>query len=174
MKRSELNHMPNYFDRYINKADDVELLDALQISLEELQNVPLDKWKALGNKVYAEGKWTLKQLLQHTIDTERVFVYRATAFARKDPQRMISFDEDLYANNATVTHRKLEEVLEEAILLRKSSIALYKSFTEEMLNTIGKSFNSEYSVAAIGFVIAGHQRWHFEVLEERYYPLLEQ
>ena len=174
MKRSELNPMPNYFDRYINMTDDVELLEALEISLQELESAPLGKWKALGDKVYAQGKWTLKQLLQHTIDTERVFVYRATAFARKDPQRMISFDEDLYANNATVTHRSLEDVVEEAILLRKSSIALYKSFTEEMLNTIGKSFNSEYSVAAIGFVIAGHQRWHFKVLEERYYSLLTQ
>lgn len=174
MKRSELKHMPNYFDRYINLAEDVELVDALEISLKELQNVPLDKWKALGDKVYAEGKWTLKQLLQHTIDTERVFVYRATAFARKDQQRMIPFDEDLYASNATASHRNLEDVLEEAILLRKSSIALYKSFTEEILNTIGKSFNSEYSVASIGFVIAGHQRWHFKVLEERYFPLLEQ
>ncbi len=173
MKRSELKPMPDYFDRYINKTDDVALLKALEISLQELQQVPLQKWKALGDNVYAEGKWTLKQLLQHTIDTERVFAYRATAFARKDPQRMISFDEDLYANNAIVSHRKLEDVLEEAILLRKSTIALFKSFTEEMLQTIGKSFNSEYSVAAIGFVIAGHQRWHFNVLEERYYPLLE-
>ncbi|MFN8259429.1 MAG: DinB family protein [Chitinophagales bacterium] len=173
MKRSELKPMPDYFDRYINKTDDVALLEALEISLQELQQVPLQKWKALGDNVYAEGKWTLKQLLQHTIDTERVFAYRATAFARKDPQRMISFDEDLYANNAIVSHRKLEDVLEEAILLRKSTIALFKSFTEEMLQTIGKSFNSEYSVAAIGFVIAGHQRWHFNVLEERYYPLLE-
>ena len=171
MKRSELKPMPDYFDRYINKTDDVALLEALEISLQELQQVPLQKWKALGDNVYAEGKWTLKQLLQHTIDTERVFAYRATAFARKDPQRMISFDEDLYANNAIVSHRKLEDVLEEAILLRKSTIALFKSFTEEMLQTIGKSFNSEYSVAAIGFVIAGHQRWHFEVISERYAPL---
>lgn len=174
MKRSELNPMPKYFDRYIALADDVEMMDALNISLQELEDAPLDKWKALGNRAYAEGKWSVKDMLQHIIDTERVFVYRATSFARQDPQKMLGYDEELFGKNAEANRRSIDELYEELILLRKSSILLFKSFTDEMLQTIGKGYSSEYSVVSIGFMLHGHQRWHFKVLEERYYPLLDQ
>ncbi|MBK8353372.1 MAG: DinB family protein [Saprospirales bacterium] len=173
MKRSELNPMPVYFDRYINLADDVELMDALQISLQELENVPIEKWKALGEKVYEPGKWTIKDLLQHVIDTERVFVYRATSFARKDEQKMLGYDEELFSMNAQANRRMIDDLLEELILLRKSTILMFRSFTDEMLQTLGKSYNSEYSAASIGFMLSGHQRWHLKVLEERYFPLLD-
>ena len=166
--------MPKYFDRYIALADDVEMMDALKISLQELEDAPLDKWKALGNRAYAEGKWSVKDMLQHIIDTERVFVYRATSFARQDPQKMLGYDEELFGKIAEANRRSIDELYEELILLRKSTILLFKSFTDEMLQTIGKGYSSEYSVVSIGFMLPGHQRWHFKVLEERYYPLLEQ
>ncbi len=172
MTRSQLTNLPEYFDRYINKTDDVDVLTALQTSVTELENVPLEKWKALGNRVYAEGKWTVKDILQHLIDTERVFVYRATAFARGDKE-VKPFDEEMYAKNAKATQRSLEDLLEESIHLRKSTIYLYKSFNEEMLNRTGKSFKGDYSVHAIGYIFAGHQRWHFGILKERYFPMLE-
>lgn len=174
MKKSELNPMPKYFDRYIALADDIEMMAALQLSLKELENAPLDKWKALGEQVYAPGKWTVKDLLQHIIDTERVFTYRVTSFARKDPQTMLGYDEELFGKNAEANRRTIDDLMEELILLRKSTILMYQSFTEEMLQTIGKGYNgNEYSVVAIGFMLPGHQRWHFKVLEERYYPLLD-
>jgi hypothetical protein len=173
MKRSELNPMPKYFDRYIALADDVELMDALQISLEELENAPVDKWKALGERVYEPGKWTIKDLLQHMIDTERVFAYRAMSFARQDTQRMLGFDEDLFSANAQANRRTIDELYEEWLHVRKSYILMFKSFTDEMLLTIGNAYSSEYSVASMGFMIPGHQRWHFKVLEERYFPLLD-
>jgi DinB superfamily len=174
MKKSDIKKMPEYFDRYIHLTDDVTYLEALAISLKELENAPIEKWKALGDKVYAEGKWTIKDILQHYIDTERVFTYRMTAFARKDGQTMLGFDEEVYAKNANANRRTLEDLLDELILVRKGYIAMYKSFTPEMLQTSGKGFNgAEYSVLAMAFMMAGHQRWHFKILEERYYPLLE-
>lgn len=172
MKRSEINPMPTYFDRYINLVDDVEMINALQTSLLELENAPIEKWKALGDKVYAEGKWTVKDLLQHLVDTERIFTYRALSFARKDMRTMLGFDEELFAKNANTIFRTLDEIIEESILVRKSSICLFQSFSEEALKTIGRSGNIEYSVATIAFILAGHQRWHFNILEERYFPLL--
>ncbi|MCB0508151.1 MAG: DinB family protein [Chitinophagales bacterium] len=172
MKRSELTILPKGIEGYVNIVDDIEVIEALNLSLKELQEIPLDKWQALGDKVYAPGKWTAKQLLQHVIDTERVFAYRALAFARKETQTLISFDEDLYAANAPTSHRTLDDIYKEAILVRQSTIALFLSFTEEMLHIIGKSSINTYSVGSIGFVIAGHQRWHFKVLGERYFPLL--
>ena len=172
MTRSQLTSLPEYFDRYINKTDDVDVLTALQTSVTELENAPIEKWNALGDRVYAEGKWTVKDILQHLIDTERVFAYRATAFARGD-KKVMPFDEEMYAKNAKATERTLEDLLEESIHLRKSTIYLYQSFSQKMLDRTGKSFKGEYSVHAMGYIFAGHQRWHFGILEERYFPLLE-
>lgn len=173
MKKSDIQQMPTYFDRYINLTDDVSYLEALQTSLQELENAPLEKWKALGEQVYAPRKWTIKDILQHCIDTERVFSYRITAIARGDKQIMTPYEEDDYAENAQANRRTLEDLYEEFILLRKSTIAMYKSFSPEMLQQLGNGANGmKYCVLSLGFMIAGHQRWHFKVVEERYFPLL--
>jgi hypothetical protein len=173
MKKSDIKKMPEYFDRYINLTDDVTYMEALETSLKELENAPIEKWKALGEKVYAPEKWTVKDMLQHIIDTERVFSYRMTSFARKDPQQMLGYDEDNYAKNAFANRRSIDNIVEELILVRKNLIALYQSFTPEMLQLEGKSYNgAEYSILSMAFCMAGHQRWHFRILEERYYPLL--
>jgi hypothetical protein len=173
MKRSALYPLPEYFDRYINKCDDVELVDAIQISIGELDKIPVDKWKAIGNKTYAPGKWTVKDILQHLIDTERIFTYRAMAFARNEKQSLPSFSEDDYANIASANNRTIESLVDELRMVHKSSKLLFQSFTPEMLAKMGKGFKGEYLVASIGFILPGHQRWHFQVLEEKYYPLLE-
>ncbi|NBA87860.1 DinB family protein [Emticicia sp. CRIBPO] len=172
MKRSDINPMPEYFDRYINTVDDVELEEALNISLEELKNLPADQWKVIGDKVYEEGKWTIRDIIQHLIDTERIFTYRSLCFARDEASRLPSFDEVSYAKNALATQRSLQELISELIVVRTSFIALYRSFTAEMLAKTGLSFKGPYSVASIGFIMAGHQRWHLRIIEERYLPLI--
>jgi hypothetical protein len=171
MTRSQLTSLPVYFDRYINMTDDVTVVDALEKSLVELENMPIQTWEKLGDKVYAANKWTVKDILQHLIDCERVFAYRATAFVRGQ-QEVLSFDEDLFAKNAMANERTLENLLEESIALRKSNILLFKSFNDDMLQREGQGIKGLYSVAAVGFIIAGHQRWHNKILEERYYPLI--
>lgn len=172
MKRSELNPLPAYFDRYINKCDDAELLAVLQTAINETNHFPLDKWKALGDKVYAPGKWTVKDILQHLLDTERIFTYRALAIARGEKAFLPSFDEDGYANAAAANGRSIESLVDELKVSHQTIKDLYASFTPTMLAQKGKSFKGEYSVADIGFIMAGHQRWHLAVLEEKYYPLL--
>lgn len=171
MKKSEINPLPAYFDRYINMADDVELETAFKISLHELENAPVATWKALGNKTYAPEKWTVKDILQHLTDTERVFAYRALSFARGE-KKVSPFDEDNYGKMANANARSIEDLLEEAILVRKSTMKLFETFSPEMLLQTGTGFKGDYSVLAIGFIFPGHQRWHFKVLEEKYYPLL--
>lgn len=171
MTRSQLDPMPEYFDRYINLADDVSVLEALKISLDELKNAPVDQWKSLGDKVYAPGKWTIKDILQHLIDTERVFAYRALSFARGE-REVKPFDEELYGQNAQTARRSFEDMMQEAITLRLSTLQLFESFTEEMLDKTGKSFKGEYSVRAIGYIFAGHHRWHVNIINERYLPLI--
>jgi DinB superfamily len=172
MKLSELTTLPEYFDKYIHQCDDVELLEAIQTSIDEVNNFPLEKWKALGDKVYAEGKWTVKDILQHLIDTERIFTYRVLAFARNEKQAMPMFSEDEYATVANATERTLESLIDELRAVHLSTKALFQSFSTTVLHKMGKSFNGEYSVAAIGFILPGHQRWHLKILEEKYYGLL--
>jgi len=175
MKKKDIRIMPQYFDRYIALADDnLTVTDALELSLLELEKAPIDKWKALGSNVYAAGKWTLCDMLQHILDTERIFVYRILSIARGDQQTMAPFEEDDFARNAMANRRSFQEILEEMKLVRKTTIMMFKSFNEDMLLRNGSGNNGvQYGPLALGFVLAGHQRWHFKVLEERYYPLVE-
>jgi len=168
--RTQLPSLPEYFDRYITQVDDVDVMEALDTSLKELARVPIEQWKFIGDGVYAPGKWTIKDILQHVIDTERVFSYRALSFARGEG-KALPFNEELYGKNALATRRSLHDLIEEAILVRKSSILLFQNFDDSMLNQIGVGVKGEYSVHDIGFIIAGHQRWHFNVINERYLPL---
>jgi hypothetical protein len=170
----KIRHQSNArnFDRYINLANDIELKEALKISLDELKNLPIEHWKAIGDKTYAEGKWTIKEILQHLIDTERIFTYRSLCFARGEEAKLPSFDEENYAKNANTNHRSLEDLLEELKIVRISFSALYNSLTPEILMRGGMSFKGFYSVLSIGFIMVGHQRWHFNIIEERYLGLV--
>jgi len=173
MKRSDIHPMPAYFDRYINLAADIDLKEALQQSATDIDNFPLDKWTALGDKVYAPGKWTIKDILQHIIDTERIFTYRAMRFARNDKTTLPGFEENDYAEEAHANNRLLEDLLAELKTVRQSTLQLFTSFTDEMLQRTGIAFKSTISALALGFTLVGHQIHHLNVLEERYYPLLK-
>jgi hypothetical protein len=171
MIRSQLTPMPEYFDRYINLCDDVTIATAIQTSIDEIAQFTLDKWQALGDRVYAPGKWTVKDILQHLIDTERVFAYRALAFARGE-EKVPSLDEDMYATNANANTRTLESLIEDLRISHLSFQKLFESFDATMLEREGIGFKGPYSVASIGFIMPGHQRWHMRVLQEKYYALL--
>lgn len=165
MKRSDINPMPEYFDRYINQADDLELSDALQISLVELNALPLERWQIFAHQPLAEGKWSINETIQHLIDTERIFSYRALAFARGDKTPLPSYDEQAYAAASHAHQRRLSELMDELKTLRQSSIHLFHSFSDDVLQRSGQGFRGEYSVLAIGFILAGHQRHHCKLIE---------
>lgn len=173
MKRSQIDPMPVYFDKYINKCDDVELLEAIQMSIEELSYEFIEKCRTLGDKVYAPGKWTVKDILQHIIDNERIFGYRVLAIARDEIATLPSYDEEAYAKAAMANTRTLDSLIEELKISHYSIMHLYGSFTDAMLHKVGMGFKGEYSVASAGFMLAGHQRWHFDVLREKYFPLID-
>ncbi|MBK8710422.1 MAG: DinB family protein [Niastella sp.] len=172
MIRSALKILPAHFDKYINLCDDVEIPEAIETSMIELKEAPLKEWEALGNMAYAPGKWTIKDILQHLIDTERVFCFRALCFARKDPQQMMGMDEDAYALEACAKNRSIPSLIDDLMISHQSLLSMYKSFTTQMLEQEGQGLNGKYSVADIGFIMPGHQRWHFRTIQERYMPLL--
>lgn len=170
MKKSDINPMPQYYDRYINLAPDVELSQAFDDSIRQLNDLDRDLLRRIGDKTYSPGKWTIKDILQHLIDVERIMGYRALMFARRDPTAP-GFDQDLFAVNADAKRRTADDLLDELIGVRRATKALYDSFTDDMLRARGVSWEYELSVLDLGFGIIGHQVHHLNIIDERYSTL---
>ncbi|MXN89778.1 DinB family protein [Flavobacterium sp. Sd200] len=158
-----------YYDTYLPLVgNEWTLIEELEISVHSLirfvQDIPMDKY----DYRYAEGKWTIKDILQHLIDTERIFAYRALRFARNDSTELPGFDENLFAATANGAERKLQDLLTELSIVRQSTIMLFKSFNSEDFLKRGIASGNTASVRAIGFIIIGHQKHHLNVFKERY------
>lgn len=156
------------FANYIQEAGEINLIEELEISLHNfikfVQNIPLDKF----DYRYAEGKWTIKDIIQHLIDSERVFAYRALRFSRNDKTALPGFEENDYVDNTDANERSIQELLTELSAVRHSSLLFYKSLSEEQLKRIGTASTHQLSVRALGYVIIGHQKHHQNVFQERY------
>jgi uncharacterized damage-inducible protein DinB len=123
---------------------------------------------AMADFKYAEHKWTVKQLLLHLIDCERIFAYRAMSISRGEQQNLIGYDDEAYAANCEAEHRTLPSIIDEYLVVRQSTILLFTNFTENQLIKMGRANNTYVSVRALGFVILGHEKHHFKVLTEKY------
>lgn len=170
MKRSAIGTVPGFFEHYILQVDDIELEQALELGLTLFDP---DKLKQVGDRVYAENKWTIKEILQHVIDAERIFSYRALRFARNDQTPLSGFDEQEFARQSGPASRTIDDLLDEFQTVRRSTILMFRHFSDEMLVREGTSSGLAISVIGLGFTIAGHQKNHARVIEERYYPLIQ-
>ncbi|HRG18945.1 MAG TPA: DinB family protein [Flavobacterium lutivivi] len=169
IKDLKSNEYASFYGGYINQvSDEYTLIEELEISVHRLvkfvREIPMDKF----DYRYAEGKWTIKDILQHLIDAERVFAYRALCFARNDKTELPGFEEDDYVLEANANRRSIQDLLTELLIVRQSTLALFKTFSNEQLLRIGIASNNPMSVRALGFVIIGHQNHHQKVFEERY------
>lgn len=170
MKGTEIpeNEYSEFYATYIKVAGNGDLHEDLEISLHDfirfVQDIPMDKF----DYRYAQGKWTIKEIIQHIIDAERVFSYRALRISRNDKTPLPGFDENDFVENTNANDRHLQSLLTELSIVRQSTLALFKSFSEEQLKRIGIASNNEISVRAIGFIIIGHQNHHKKVFQERY------
>lgn len=170
MKSTDLSltEVPPYYRRYIELVPDLSMVETLDRSLQEMLGCVRPLSEAQMTYRYAEGKWSIKDVLQHLMDAERIFSYRALRFARADETPLSSFDHDGYVPAAQADHRSLESLLAEYQALRASSLALFGSFTPEMLMRSGTASGSQISVRALGFMISGHELHHLQILKERY------
>ncbi|WP_452220784.1 DinB family protein [Lacinutrix salivirga] len=170
MRVSDLksNEYLPYFSNYISKVGDLQLMDALHISLKEgydfFKSIPEDKLEYR----YAEGKWTIKDILLHIIDTERIFCYRALRFAREDKTALPGFDQNTYAESSNANDRTMESLLSEYISVRNATVVQFLNFNSAMLLQKGTASGGEISVRAFGFLVVGHETHHIEVIKERY------
>ncbi len=172
MKKSHIDPLPKYFDRYINLVADVELDEAMQLSLDELASFEWDKCSALGTQVYAAGKWRAADVLQHVLDWERIMSYRALMFAREAIQKAEGHDEDALALSASAFVADISTLAHEMTTLRHATRQLFAHMQDAQLQRSGICWESRMSVLALGFTILGHQKHHFNILRERYFPLL--
>jgi hypothetical protein len=168
MARPLPSDYPPFYETYVKLVQEDDLIKALQVSLEEihknLESIPADKM----DWAYAEAKWTVRELLQHMIDAERVFAYRAQAFARGEQQNLPGFDENEYAKMANVTARNISEMKEELTALRRSVYFMFKGLTEQDIQRTGIANKNPVTVNALGYIIIGHVRHHFNIIKERY------
>lgn len=173
MKKSDIEKMPEYFDRYIDLVEDIELSEAFDESLEQLKNLDINLLNKTGDKKYAPDKWTVKDIFQHFLDWERILSQRALLFARIDGSVAQGVDENTLAENTKTERRTIEDLIEELRIVRLSTKVLFAGFDDEILQNSGTSYKSEMSVLAMGFTIVGHQEHHLKIIEERYFPLAE-
>lgn len=167
-KLEAIKTAPAYYQKYIELAEDNSIMNQLEGGGIDLYVDAMEELEALGDYTYAEGKWTVKEIVQHLIDTERVFAYRVLCFGRKDQTNLAGFDENLYAQNVDANRRKLSELLEEYQIVRLSNTYLFKHFSEEELAQTGIANNNAISIGAIGYIMIGHAVHHFNVIQERY------
>lgn len=157
-----------FYKGYIHSLGEVELIPVLESSkielLKTLENIAEDKLLFR----YAQGKWTIKEILQHIIDAERILTYRALRFSRNDTTALNGYDEDSYVTNANGNNRAFSDLINEFSLVREATIAMYKSFTINMLQMQGTANKCPLSVRALGFIIAGHQMHHLKIIIEKY------
>lgn len=167
MRPSPQDH-PAFALTYIEKVREenpIETLIASQSALEaKLHAIP----DSSADHTYGEGKWTVRQVLRHAIDTERIFAYRALCIARGEQQQLPSFDEGEYAHAADKALSGLADLSEEFLLVRKSTVSLYRSFPPILLENSGTVGGTRVTVNALAYMIIGHWRHHAMLFRDRY------
>jgi hypothetical protein len=168
MPRPTAAEFAPFYNTYVSKTQHHDVVEELSLSVAGmaafLNALPAEK----ADYAYAPGKWTIKQVLQHCIDTERIMAYRALCVARGESQSLPGFDENAYAATAQVGHRSLKQLTDELMHARASSVLLFQSFDAVDLQRLGTANGQPISANALGFIIVGHVLHHQQVLTERY------
>jgi len=167
MKRPQAEEFPLFYKGYVDTVGD-DVLAELEQQSESfpalLKNIPQEK----ASFAYAEGKWTIKELAGHVIDTERIMSYRALRIARNDATPLPGFDENDYVSNAHFADRSLESLADEFAALRKANMYLIRSLNEIEIDRSGISNEKPISVRALIYIMAGHVNHHSAILKQRY------
>lgn len=172
MKRPEAGEFAEYYAKYITKVLGTDVLSILESERLHMSQLFAGRSERDGNFRYAPGKWTIKEVLGHITDTERIFTYRALRIARCDQTPLASFEQDDFVKNGRFAARVLADLAEEFDAVRGASVALFRSFNEEAWSRRGVASQKEVTVRALGFITAGHQIHHRMILEEQYFPAI--
>ncbi|MEM6830660.1 MAG: DinB family protein [Bacteroidota bacterium] len=164
----DLNEVPDFYRPYFNHIADESIIASLERSKYAYDSIIQELTEEKSFHRYAEGKWSIKDVLQHIIDVERVFMYRALRFSRNDGTDLSGFEENEYASDANADARSLEALTKEFDALRSSSIAFFHSLEEKKLDRKGTANGHPMSVRFLGYLISVHLLHHLQVINERY------
>ena len=168
MPRPDKTEFAPYYGRYIDKVPDGPIVDVLASGMNEtlalLRSIP----EARADHRYAPGKWSIKEVVGHVIDGERVFAYRALRFARRDETPLASFEQDDYVAAGNFGARTLSDLADELETVRRATIHLFRHFDETQISRRGTAADNPVSVRALAYIIAGHEAHHRGVLREHY------
>ena len=167
-QRPESSEYPAYSEPYIAKVPNGDLIKIMQATHRETQAYIGALTDEQVQYRYAEGKWSIKEIIGHLSDAERIFAYRALRFARKDTTDLSGFDENVYVPASNAHNRSIFELLAEFTVVRAATLALLSSFTDEMLLQRGTANGKAVSVRALAYIICGHEMHHLAVIKERY------
>lgn len=162
------NTIPEWYVGYVKSIGDRSLSDALEHNSETVTNLIRESTPSTLLFAYADGKWTVAEVLLHIIDSERIFTYRALRIARGDATPLPGFDENMYVPNSGASGRSASSLLDEYIAVRKSTITFFRNLVPEALQRRGTANGHLFSVEMIGTIIAGHELHHLEILKSRY------
>lgn len=168
MSRPKENEYPNNYSSYIQLVDSDDIISVLQNQIELVKNFFINISEEESNISYAEGKWSIKEVFGHVIDTERIFAYRALRISKNDKTMLSGFDQDFFVENSNYKNVSLQNLIDEFIYLRKSNVMMFKNFSSEMWNRIGAANEKLISVRAILFILAGHLLHHLKIIEQKY------
>ena len=162
------NEYAAFYANYITKVGEENVLEVLLDSQKSTKRLFSKISERKGNYRYADDKWSIKEVLGHIIDVERIMVYRALRFYRKDKHELAGFNDEEYVTNANYGDRKLSDMLKEFETVRQATLTLFESFETEKLNRAGMASGYLMSVKALMYVVAGHEIHHISVLNDRY------
>jgi DinB superfamily len=161
-----------YAKQYVSLVSGTDILDALAAQLKQTTTLFSGRSERDGDFRYAPDKWTVKEVVGHIADTERIFAYRALRIARGDQTPLAGFEQDDYVRGAHFNIRKMRDLVEEFADVRLASLALFRSLDAEAWVRRGSANNSTVSVRGLAYIIAGHELHHRRLLEERYFPAI--
>jgi hypothetical protein len=168
MQRPPDDDTPEYFRLYTNQAPDGDILVTLAAQIDETLGLLRGLDEERGEFRYGEGKWSIKEVVGHLVDTERIFGCRALCFARGDAAALPGFEQDDYVANGDFAKRPLSEVVEEFRIVRASHLALFGGFSEAAWGRHGVANGVKFRTRSIPWILAGHELHHRKVLQERY------
>jgi DinB superfamily len=168
MNRPNKNEYAAYYETYVSLVEESDIVSAMRNQADELREIFSQMSDEQGLYRYEKGKWSIKELLGHLIDGERVFAYRALRFARADKTELAGFDQDPYIENANFDAVKLQDLLEELLSLITANTLFFNNLDDEMWGRTGVASENEISVRALAYIMVGHIRHHVKILKERY------
>ncbi len=171
MESSETKKNPAFLEEVYQLNEGRELKEALELSLSDINALDVAQLKRIGLKTYSEGKWTIPKILQHLIDWERIWCFRAIIFARAEGTTPDAHDQEIMVDNSNADERSIEDLVNELRIVRQSTILMFESFNKEILDMNCEFFEYQMPLDAIGLSITSHQIHHFRIIRERYLPL---